>query len=212
MKMFSVSCGVLISGVLFASVATAQDAGASQAAGAPRPAIMRPPPPLLPFEANIARGATIVARWDLTPDSTNTRYVLAQTRSAEGHIDCVIAAVVNNAWVIDRRELSTDTDAPNLCFSAIRVANRWVFAKWNLGGYGDGARRVNESQIELVALVQGRFARVHQSDVTSYTLLFSGAQLVLPVTARRNAVLSWAADGNSLVEARPARPPIVPRR
>lgn len=194
----------------FASVASAQ-AAQGQAAGAPRPAVMRPPPPLLPFESNFARGATAVARWDLANDSTNTRYVMAQTRASNGDQECIVGAVVNNAWVVDRWSIDQTVETPTICFSAVQVGNRWVFAKWTLGGYGDGAQRVDQGGVDLVALVQGRFTRVFQSSASSWTMLNSASLLQMPVSRTRTVSLTWAPDNSALVEYRaPGRTP--PRR
>ncbi len=196
--------------VAFASVASAQAAQGSTVASAPRPAVMRPPPPLLPFEANLARGATVVAKWDLAADSTNTRYVMAQSRASNGDQECVVGAVVNNSWVVERWAVEQTVDTPTVCFSAVQVANRWVFAKWTLGGYGDGAQRVDEGGLELMALVQGRFARVFQSPVSSWTLLSSASLLQVPASRTRTVSLTWSPDSSALVEFRPqrtARPP-----
>lgn len=209
----SVSSLATLAVLAFASVASAQAAQPTSGptAGAPRPAVMRPPPPLLPFESNFARGATAVARWDLANDSTNTRYVMAQTRASNGDQECVLGAVVNNTWVVDRWSIEQTVDTPTICFSGVQVGNRWVFAKWTLGGHGDGAQRVNEGGVELVALVQGRFARVYQANVSSWTMLSSASLLQMPVSRTRTVSLTWAPDNSALVEFRaPGRTP--PRR
>jgi hypothetical protein len=166
---------------------------------------------LLPFESNFARGATVVARWDVANDSTNTRYVMAQTRAANGDQECVLGAVVNNTWVVDRWSIEQTVDTPTICFSGVQVGNRWVFAKWSLGGHGDGAQRVNEGGLELVALVQGRFARVYQANLSSWMMLSSASLLQLPLSRTRTVSLTWAPDNSALVEFRaPGRTP--PRR
>jgi hypothetical protein len=167
---------------------------------APRPL---PPPPT--FESNLQNGEVIVARWDLARDASNGTYVMAQTRNAQGNVQCVIATIVNRAWVVDRSDMAADSDSPALCFSAARVVNRWVFAKWNLGGSGDGAQRTNESSVELVAIVGGRFTRVYQGAGNAFSLLVSGAFVSLQGPRNRPVNLQWAADGNTLVAPTPTR-------
>jgi hypothetical protein len=157
------------------------------------------------FESTLSRGTTLVARWDLPADSTGASFVLAQTRGADGDRKCIVASLVSGAWVTHAAEEPTDIDSPTLCFSAARVANRWVFARWNLGGSGDGARRVNESSVSLVGLVGGQFSEVYTSAVQGYSMLVSNAQLVLDLGRNRRAVLGWSADGRTLVVAPPAR-------
>lgn len=198
--------------VAYGSFASAQAAQGQAGVSAPRPAVMRPPPPLLPFEANLARGATVVARWDLATDSTNTRYVMAQSRTSSGDQECVVGAVVNNSWVVERWAVEHTLDTPTICFSAVQVANRWVFAKWTLGGYGDGPNRVNEGGVELMALVQGRFARVFASEAWSWTMLNSASLLQFPVSRTRTVSLTWSPDNSALVEFRAPRPARAPTR
>jgi hypothetical protein len=117
-----------------------------------------------------------------------------------------VGAVVNNSWVVERWAVDQSTDTPSICFSAVQVANRWVFAKWTLGGSGDGAQRVNEGGVELMALVQGRFARVFQSAASSWTLLSSASLLQMPLSRTRTVSLTWSPDNSALVEFRPQRP------
>jgi hypothetical protein len=157
------------------------------------------------FESTLSRGTTLVARWDLPADSTGASFVLAQTRAADGDRKCVLASLVSGAWVTHAAEEPTDTVPPTQCFSAARVANRWVFARWNLGGSGDGPRRQNDSSVSLVALVGGQFSEVYTSAVQGFSLLASNAQLRLDLGRNRSALLVWSADGRSLVVAPPAR-------
>ncbi|MFO0560854.1 MAG: hypothetical protein U0269_22745 [Polyangiales bacterium] len=199
----SVLSGVLISGVvlLSAGVAAAQDGGGPPGRMiAPRPL---PPPPS--FDSNLQAGEAVVARWDLARDASNAQYVMAQTTNAQGNQQCVIAALVGRAWVVDRTDLAADTETPALCFTAARVANRWVFAKWSLGGSGDGARRTNDSAVEFVSIVNGRFARVYQGAVDAFSYVSGGAALSFTGQRNRPVMLTWAADGNTL--AAPSRSP-----
>lgn len=157
------------------------------------------------FESTLPAGTTVQARWETPADSTGTSFVLAQTVHGTD-LACVAATFVNGAWVTQSTDKLPTDDDPLTCLSAVRVNNRWAFARWNLGGSGDGANRVNESALDLYALVNGRIAQVWTGAVNGFSLLSSGPQLSLWHVSPGNEVLEWTADGAHLAPRRPAAP------
>ncbi len=164
-------------------------------------------PAALPtFESALPAGTTVQARWETPADSTGASFVLAQTAHGTD-LACVAATLVGNAWVIQSTDKLPTDDDPLTCLSAVRVNNRWAIARWNLGGSGDGASRVNESALDLDGLVNGRITRVWTGAVNGFALLPSGPQLSLWHISPGNEILEWSADGAHLAPRRaPARP------
>lgn len=190
-------------------------ASASAIAPRPRPQPQPVPQPVAPsFESSLPRGSVVVASWNLPTDANNPRTVLAQVRSPQGSFSCVYAAVVNNAWVQHSfDQLPQDTARPHGCLDARQIANRWVFLKWELGGHeGTNGRRVDESTVEIFALVGGRIVRVYSGAVTAdapnQVASADPATLRLARDRRTTVLVGWAPDGSSLVE----RPATAPRR
>lgn len=171
-----------------------------------------PPPTARPaarptFESALPAGVTVSARWDLPADSTSTPMVLAQTVHDQTEFACVAGAFVDGAWQLQTAPKEPGDDDPARCLSAARVDNRWVVARWTLGGSGDGPNRVNESAVEFFALVANRFQSVWRGDAIEFMPLYSGAQLDLRRISTHHELLSWSPDHAHLVApARPARP------
>lgn len=206
MKSTSLAAGALLGAALCLS------ASAQAIAPRQRPQPQPVPQPVAPsFESSLARGSSVVALWNLPTDANNPRTVLAQVRSPQGSFSCVYAAVVNNAWVQHSFEqLPQEASRPHACLDARQIGNRWVFLKWDIGGHeGTNGRRVDESSLEIYALVGGRIVRVYNSAVTADApnqLASADPATLRLVRDRRTTVLvGWAPDGNSLVE-RPATP------
>jgi hypothetical protein len=173
--------------------------------------IPAPPSARPSFESALPAGTTITARWDLPADSTATPIVLAQTVHDETELACVAGAFVNGAWVLQTAAKEPADDNPVNCLSAARVDNRWVVARWTLGGWGDGPHRVNESSVEFFALVANRFQSVWSGAATEFFPLYSGAQLDLRRISPRHELLSWSPDHTRLVVPAPAARPTAPR-
>jgi hypothetical protein len=169
----------------------------------------RPGTPTPTLDSALPAGQRVTARWELPADRSNATVVVAQTtRSQAGAADelaCVVATLAGGAWQVTSAPAALEA-SPADCLSAARLDNQWVFGRWTLGGYGDGAQRVNESSLELFAFVGGRLQSVWTGAVRAFGLLTGGALVDLTGITARPTLLVWNADRTRLVP-RPRTPP-----
>ncbi|MBI5517174.1 MAG: hypothetical protein HY909_25570 [Deltaproteobacteria bacterium] len=179
---------------------------AAEAVAQPRPGTPAPTPAL---DQALPAGQRVTARWELPADRSGATVVVAQTtRSQAGTADelaCVVATLAGGAWQVTSAPAALEA-SPADCLSAARLDNQWVFGRWTLGGYGDGAQRVNESGLELFAFVGGRLQSVWTGAVRAFGLLTGGAVVDLTGITPRPTLLVWNADRTRLVP-RPRTPP-----
>lgn len=178
-----------------AALATVSSSALAQNTAVTRPATRATTPAV---ESALDAGETVLVRWEPARDATNTQFVVAQTRATDQRFYCIVAALNNGAWVLHRSEMQFGGDAPNECFSAALVNNRWVFASWNLGGSGDGRDRVDESSVSFESFIGGRFVTVGGIASHQLSVLRGGATLTLLDDRNRPLSFAWNAAATAL--------------